>query len=239
MEAEGHLLLVLHEPPETDEQVRKGRYYWRDDGGQWMPKGLRHGEHALCELLDAYDVAIDQFDHREQQAHSAEEYFSLLRDLHPLVRAINNLHNTLKEARDLERGDRELILLRDSAYGLARRADLLYASTRHALDYHIAMRAEEQAASSERMAVSSHRLNLLVAFFFPIATLAGVFGMNLHNPLEGMSNRLGPSVLLVVLGIGLLLGGVLTLFVTLPPRKRAKRKRTERQGDHKKKAERD
>ena len=61
---------------------------------------------------------------------------------------------------------------------------LLYNEARNSLDFSIARRGEEQARSSHRMAVSAHRLNLLAAFFFPIATLTALFGVNLRHGLE-------------------------------------------------------
>lgn len=223
MEAGGHLLVVLHEPPEAEEIERAGRIFWRDDNGNWMPQAMRHGAHSLGEIIDEYDKAIDKLDEREDRADTAEDYFDILKDLSPLVRAANNLHNTLQKAREAAPEDRELISLRDAAYAMARRVELLANDTRHALDYRIARRAEEQAQHSERMAAASHRLNLLVAFFFPIATLTGIFGMNLHNPLEELSERMGAMFMVGVLLLGLVLGGALTAFVTLPP-KRRKRK---------------
>src|SRR5690606_26550593 len=107
------------------------------------------------------------------------------------VRSVNNVYATVQKAREAVPDDRKLLVLRDAAYELSRRAELLYTDSRHALDYHIAQRAEEQAASSERMAVASHRLNLLVAFFFPIATLASILGVNIATGLEGLSDRMG------------------------------------------------
>lgn len=226
MESEGHLLIVLHEPPDSADDARVGRLFWRDPSGNWMPKALRHGDHSLGELLAEYEQVIDKLDDREQRANSAEEYFDILRDLNPLVRAANNVHTTLQKARDAAPDDRQLILQRDAAYAMARRVDLLAADTRHGLEYRIALRAEEQAEHSRQMATSAHRLNLLVAFFFPLATLAGIFGMNLNNPLEDMSHQVGPQFLVGVLLCGLLLGGVLTAFVTLPaPKRKQKRRR--------------
>lgn len=216
MEAEGHLLVVLHEPPDAEDTERVGRVFWRDAAGNWMPKALRHGEHALGELLAEYDKAIDSLDEREERADSPDEYFGILKDLSPLVRAANNLYNTLQKAREAARDDKQLIQLRDAAYAMSRRVELLAADTRHALDYRMAMRAEEQAAHSQQMATASHRLNLLVAFFLPIATLAGIFGMNLHNPLEELSERIGPIFLISVLVCGLILGAMITAFVTRP-----------------------
>jgi Mg2+ and Co2+ transporter CorA len=63
------------------------------------------------------------------------------------------------------------------------------------------------------MAVASHRLNLLAAFFLPIATLTAIFGMNLRHGLEGKTSAsLAPFA--AVLGIGLLAGILLMAFIT-------------------------
>ncbi len=226
MEAEGHLLVVLHEPPDADDTVRVGRVFWRDVAGNWVPKAMRHGDHSVGELLWEYDHTIDRLDEREERADAPDEYFAILKDLSPLVRSANNLHDTLQLAREAVPDDKQLIVLRDAAYAMARRVELLAADTRHALDYRIAMRAEEQAENSEKMAAASHRLNLLVAFFFPLATLAGIFGMNLHNPIEGLSEATDGLVTVGILIAGLLMGALLTAFVTLPVPKRKRKKPT-------------
>ena len=229
MEAEGHLLIILHDPPGAEDDFRVGQFFWRNPEGNWMPKGLKHGNHSVAELIAKYDQQVDLLDDREEVADTPDEYFNLLRDLNPLVRAANNLYNTLQKAREAVPDDRVLIVLRDSAYAMSRRVELLAADTRHALDYHIAMRTEQQAENSERMAVASYRLNLLVAFFFPIATIAGIFGMNLHNPLEELSERTGAMFLVGVLTFGLLMGAVLIAFVVMPPPRRAKRQRKKKE----------
>jgi hypothetical protein len=74
------------------------------------------------------------------------------------------------------------------------------------------------------MARSAHRLNLLAAFFFPIATLSAVFGVNL---IHGWESESAPIPFLAMLALGLMLGCVLTLFVTNRPPEPA-RKRTDR-----------
>jgi purine-cytosine permease-like protein len=61
------------------------------------------------------------------------------------------------------------------------------------------------------MAVSSHRLNMLVAFFFPIATLTAVFGANLSHPLERYLPP--PYAFFAVLAAGLLFGCVLAGYL--------------------------
>lgn len=223
MHEEGHLLVILHAPPDSEDEERQGRFFWRDPVGNWMPKGLRHGDHPLQQLLEEYDTELDKLDQRADEADEADEYFDLLRDLNPLVRSVNNLAATLQKAREAVPNDRKLLVLRDAGYELSRRAELLYTDTRHALDFLIAQRAEQQAASSERMAVASYRLNLLVAFFFPIATLAGIFGMNLHSGLEEMSQEKGPILLVSILLCGLVAGLLLTLFVAIPGPKQTRR----------------
>lgn len=216
MVADGHLLLVLHAPPQPDQDERQGRFYWRKPDGTWTPKGMTHGQLALGELLTEYERAIDDIDHAEDVASAAAEYFAILTAINPLVRSTRNLHDALQEARQAVPKDRQLIVLRDRAYNLSRRAELLYNDAKAALDFAIAKRGEEQAAASERMAVASHRLNLLVAFFFPLATLCAIFGMELRHGLEQFEP---PGPVIAIIGAGLLLGLVLMMFMTRPAKR--------------------
>ena len=85
------------------------------------------------------------------------------------------------------------------------------ADAKKQLDFLIVCRAEEQAQASYNMGVSSHRLNLLVAFFFPIATLSSIFGTNL---IHGYEERHTPWLFLLMLITGLLFGLILTLALT-------------------------
>src|SRR5690606_720979 len=94
---DGHLLRILHAPPEAEDEERQGRFFWRDPAGNWMRKGLRHGEHALEQLLAEYDAELDKLDQRADEADDADDYFDLLRDLNPLVRSVNNLSATLQK----------------------------------------------------------------------------------------------------------------------------------------------
>jgi hypothetical protein len=61
------------------------------------------------------------------------------------------------------------------------------------------------------MALSGHRLNMLVAFFFPIAALTSVFGTNLSHPLEQYLPP--PSAFFSVIAAGLILGGLLAGYL--------------------------
>lgn len=215
MVADGHLLLVLHAPPEPNENVRHGRFFWRDPQGQWTSKERGTGINALNKHLEEYEEVINSLDRLEEQATTSNEYFAILERLSPVHRAATNLHNVLQAARKECPDLRELINLRDRAYQIERTAELLLADVKNALDVAVAKRAEEQAASSHRMSIASHRLNILAAFFFPIATLMAIFGANLRH---GWEDVWPPIPMLVVLGLGLALGGILTVFVTQTPR---------------------
>jgi Mg2+ and Co2+ transporter CorA len=212
---EGHLLLVLHEPPEPDEVERDGRFFWRKPDGFWVSTIDAPDQTALATHLDEYEAAIDKLDAQEAAARTSQEYFEILQALTPLVRATHNLHETLQEARRLVPDDRQLLNDRDRAYMLARQAEILQTDAKVALDYRIARQAEEQSRSSRQMAAAAHRLNLLAAFFFPMATLTAIFGVNLWLPWEEIRS---PVPLAGILAAGLFAGLVLMLFVGRKPR---------------------
>ena len=221
MLADGHLLLVLHKPPKGSDPDRAGRAFWRKPDGTWQSNELGHGPAALSRHLAEYADLIDRYDRQEDEATSVSEYFAVLEGMSPLARTIRNLHAALQDAREKMPDDRDLINARDRAYELERSGDLLLADVRNALEFAVAKKAEEQAATSHQMAVSSHRLNMLVAFFFPIATLTAVFGANLTHPLEQIIPP--PYAFFAVLGAGLLLGCglagyLLSLSLPLPAR---------------------
>jgi Mg2+ and Co2+ transporter CorA len=88
---------------------------------------------------------------------------------------------------------------------------LLYEATKNTLEFSVAKRAEQQARSSYQMEVAAHRLNLLAAFFFPVATLTAIFGVNLKHGLESYPPPWG---FMTIIAIGLALGAVLAVFVS-------------------------
>jgi hypothetical protein len=184
MTAEGHLLLILHEPPKPDELQRRGRYFWRAPDGTWQSNSLGAGISALKKHLGEYRDALEKLDRDEQRADLADEYFQLLRDIAPLYRAAGHLHDTLQRAREAVPEDADLIVCRDEAYQVHRESELLRSDIRSGLDCAVARRAEEQAKSGEKMAVASHRLNVLAAIFFPLVTISAIMGMNLARGLE-------------------------------------------------------
>jgi hypothetical protein len=217
MAAEGHLLLVLHAPPAADSDERQGRFFWRDAAGRWTPSGASPAQPGVGELLTEYEQAVDALQQVEDHAHTARDYFELLNRLNPLVRAARNLYQTIQDAREAMPDDRSLILWRDRAYVISRSAELLHNDAKHALDFAVAQRAEEEAVTSRRAATAAHRLNVLVACFFPIATLAAIFGMNLSHGLDQLDRQNAPLPLLAILGVGMALGVALMLFINRKP----------------------
>lgn len=216
MAAEGHLLLALHAPPQPEDTERRGRFFWRNPQGEWASKDLGSGIHALAVHIDEYEDAVAKLDRLEAKATTVDEYFHILEQLTPIHRSARNLYDVLQEARQLCPGDGDLLNMRDRAYTIARNTELLIHETKNALDFRMAKRAEEQARASQHMLVAAHRLNMLAAFFFPIAALTAVFGVNLRH---GYEERYVPQLFLATIGVGLLMGLVLTVFIGRRPRR--------------------
>jgi len=213
MQAHGHLLVILHAPPLVDSAARDGRLFWRDRSGRWTPSGASPAQPGVGDLLSQYERALVSLQADEDKAISARDYFDLLNRLNPIVRAARHLHEALQEAREAESKDRQLILWRDRAYAISRTAELLHNDGKNALDFAVAQRAEEEAEMTRRVETAAHRLNVLVACFFPIATLAAIFGMEMNNGLREYDAQHGPLPMLFILGVGLVLGLVLALFI--------------------------
>jgi hypothetical protein len=225
MEADGHLLIVLHAPPGADEAGRRGRFFWRDREGTWKAAPRAEQISSLGDHLTTFRSTIERLEQAEEEAHSATEYFELLDHLAPLTRSARNLHDVLQQAREAMPGDRRLIVARDEAYEISRRADLLYDDAKNGMEFAMARQAEALAESSHQMSVSSHRLNMLVAFFFPIATLMTILGANLSHGLETWDTIHGPWVLGACILAGLVLGMVITGIITQPVKHRARQAR--------------
>lgn len=193
MEADGHLLLVLHQAPHPSQKTRKSVFYWRKPTGEWLSSHQKSsllsqqkdaGLKQLISHLQEYSERETEFTQQYQKAKNAQNFFQILQHITPLNRAITNLHITLQTAREEIPTDQDLIDLRDFAYELERNLDLLYHDTKNALDFYLAEKAEEQTRLSLESLHSSDRLNILMAIFLPLTALTSVFGMNLPNGLE-------------------------------------------------------
>lgn len=224
MESQGHLLLVLHAPPEPSDDARVGRYFWREPDGSWKSSGQGAGVAALKTHLAEFAVRLDRLDEQLQHAVTARDYYNLLQAIAPLHRTIRHLHAAMQQAREMLPEDRDLINLRDNAGELERSVELLHHDTDTGLEFTVAHESEEQSRRAYEMSVSAHRLNILAAIFFPIATLSTIFGMNLPHGLEQWAS---PTPFWAVLAAGLLMGVLLTALVIQRPKPPRSRPRTE------------
>jgi hypothetical protein len=217
MQAEGHLLLILHAPPGEEADEREGRVFWREPGGRWTPAGTSPAQRGVSDLLSEYEKSLDLLQQAEDKASTARDYFQLLNRLNPITRAARNLYQVLQDAREAKPDDRSLILWRDRAYVISRTAELLHNDAKNALDFAVAQRTEEEAASTRRVETAAHRLNVLAALFLPFAMIEAVFGTSLHHGLEALDAQHQPLVMAGVMLAGILMGVVLMLFITRKP----------------------
>jgi len=220
MEADDHLMMVLHEVPKHHQYERVGQLFWRQPDGDWLTSLPGGSGSGLEQHLKIYAQTIDRLTEEVELARASEDFFGVLGALSPLARSTRNLYSTLQEARKLRSEDAQLLESRDTAYGLTRQVELLQSDAQTALNFEVARQAELQSEASHQMAASAHRLNVLAAFFFPLATFSAVLGVNLQNLLPGVSHR---TALVMMLAAGLLLGGGLTYLITRPPARPGKR----------------
>jgi len=166
---------------------------------------------GLDELIQEYTKKIEYFDALEQEATQAKEYYKIIEGVAPVYRAIGHLHQVLQEARTACPKDRELIKMRDQAYAMERTAELFYKGARNALDFLVALRAEQQQEDSQSMSIAAHRLNILAAFFFPLSISSSLFGGSYKDVLDGSFPGWSFAILLVT---SLLCGVFLTKLLS-------------------------
>jgi Mg2+ and Co2+ transporter CorA len=210
---EDHLLLVLHEVPEPGVPERKGVLYWRDPQGEWKTSVAGAGMAALKDHVDAYQKRVDQLEKELPGATTASQLFPILRSATPIRRAAKHLLEVLQAARDAVPDDKRLITLRDRAGDLERASDLLHEEAQHAMEREIAEAGEQQAKLSKALALSSQRLNLLVALTLPATAIASILGMNLRHGLEDITH---PLLFWGVAAFGVLFGFFLRGRLSVP-----------------------
>lgn len=214
MSEDGHLLLLLHEAPRAeDDEVRKAVVVWRDPAGAWKSSPAAGGLGGLEAHLTSYRSAIHQMDDEVESAKTARQYFEVMRHMHPMQRATRGMLDVLQNTREALPDDTRIITLRDMANDLERAIELVAADAKAGMDFTLAESANQQAISAEAANLEARRLNRLVAFFFPLATLVTVFGM---NPPEEIYPHPG---FWVVLAAGLVLGFIVHAVVALTNRK--------------------
>ncbi|MDZ4837947.1 MAG: hypothetical protein SGJ27_29535 [Candidatus Melainabacteria bacterium] len=207
MNADGHLLLVLHEPPSPNNKDRNGRILWRDPAGIWAWNLDGSASQLLKKHVGEYAELAEHYENEVQAASGADDYFAILQAISPLHRSSRNLHAALQQARDMIPDDREIIAARDAAGDVERAFELLYVDAKNGLDYTVAQKTEVQSQRSYEMAVSAHRLNVLASVFFPVTALSSIFAMNYSLGPESVVNT---SLFWCVVGVGSLAGLVLS-----------------------------
>jgi Mg2+ and Co2+ transporter CorA len=185
---DGHLVLVTHLVPAPSVVERTPALFWRAPDGTWKSTSeARGGLIGLRELVDAYHKRSIELEAQVDHARRASDYFAVLQGVGPVLRAARHLHRALQEAREGIPDDKDIISLRDAAGEVERTCEIVQADAKSGLDYTAARRAEELSETSDRIARSSYRLNLIAALFLPISALGSVFGVNLTHGLEGVA----------------------------------------------------
>ena len=173
----GHLLIILHKMPGPHDVSRRPALFWRQPDGVWQASVENGSGFALQNHLTAYAARLDELDKADHAAKTAAEYHQVLEAIAPVLRSSRGLHRALQQAREFVKTDRDLINLRDQAAGIERTAELLLQDAQFGLNFTAAKQAEAQAQSAQRMANTSHRLNVMAALFLPLTALSGLFSM--------------------------------------------------------------
>jgi len=212
---DGHLVLVLHAAPVNGERDRSCVYFWRDDKGEWSNSG-RGGElSTMLTLVGDYAKLADGLETAQETANEAESLYRLLEIASPLHRASRNFFEALVQAKQLMDDNTlhaELQEYCDQMASIARTTELIQADAKHSLDYLVARESRVQSAINREQALSAHRLNILASVFFPIGTIAAVFGMNMHHGFEHYPAWLFWVVLLVGMAVGIAISGFVLGF---------------------------
>lgn len=216
MATDGHILIVLHDLPNPDDpDTLDARVYWRKPDGTWKSQGSSATTiGALRAHVETFVAAVDTLEHKAAKATGAKDWFEIMHHAAPLHRMVRNQAATLAEARDLVKGDKELIGVRDTAQETERSIELINHHARAGLDYTIAANAEANAKSTEHVLASQHRLNLIAATFLPITAISALLSMNLKHGFESYN---APYAFWVVAAGAFLLG--LIVRASLPSKK--------------------
>jgi hypothetical protein len=186
MVADKHLLLILHEVPNAETPgKREAHVFWRSPGGKWRSTRDRGSTAVvLRDHLEPFSKLAEHLADRVEKAATAEDYFSVLFAVTPVLRSARNALRVFQDAREAVPGDKDLISIRDAAQELERALELLHGYAKDGLQFTTARNSEESARNSERMDRSSHRLNMIIALFLPITAVGSILGINMRHGLE-------------------------------------------------------
>ena len=199
-----HILLILHHVPKTgDDGKREPALFWKNPDNQWKSLGRGGGIQALKNHLEDYEKTTERIDDLLDNAETAADYFTIQREITPLLRAVRNMVSVLETLRLEMPEDHAIMALRDRGIRLERSTDLISSDARNGMDFCMAESAEDQAQASRDASEETRRLNRMVAFFFPLATFAAILGMN--PPAQVLSS----GGIWVILLLGVIAGWVL------------------------------
>jgi len=212
MSEEGHHLVVLHEIPSmNDKGHRNPALFWINDVGEWKSMPQSGGRSALKQLVQDYQEKISALELRMTKAegdNTPEEVHDVIDEVAPLQRSVRGLARVLQGLREALKDDREVLNIRDITVSIESSTDMLIADAKSTLDFITAKNAMIQAKESTKAAREAQKLNRLAALFFPLVTLASLFGMN--APADVLGNNGSIIVIIVGLVTGALLWTVLS-----------------------------
>lgn len=185
MHHDGHILIILHDVPKPDDGDRTARLFWRKPDGAWKSTGSNATNIAALKAhVETYGHAEDAMEKRAAAATRATDWFELIHESAPLLRASRGIAAALQEARDYTKTDNQVIAMRDTAQDIERSLELIHGHAKSGLDYAIAKGTEDAARNSEHVLESGHRLNLIAATFLPISAIGALFSMQMEHGLE-------------------------------------------------------
>ncbi len=212
MSEEGHHLVVLHELPSTkDKGQRSPALFWVNEVGEWKSMPHSGGRSALKQLVQNYQEKISDLELKMTKIegdNAPEIVHDVIDEVSPIQRSVRGLGRVMQQLRETLHDDREVLNIRDVAVSLESSADLLIADAKSTLDFMTAKNAMIQAKESAKAAKEAQKLNRLAALFFPLVTLASLFGMN--APTEVLGNNGSVVVILV----GLIMGALLWIILS-------------------------
>jgi hypothetical protein len=210
LHANGHTVLLLHEPPRHDAEYRERTLFHYSAEQGWANSRNNKGIEELDALVDRYEKLLDELEATLGEATSARTCFETLRALNPITRALKNLIGSLQLAKDALPEDAALADQIEEALTQERVAELLLADARNALDFALAEETERHTQVNLELTKAAHRMNLMVALFLPVTALASIFGMNLTS---GLESKWAPYLFWTVLVMGVFLGFGVRAFI--------------------------
>jgi hypothetical protein len=201
MQEEGQFLAILHHIPKAEDKGRReGAFFWIDGEGNWKSAPASGGRSALRAHVEAYAARARALDDFLEKTTRAEEVHEVIDQAAPLQRAARNMLEVLQDLRTALPDDGKVLAIRDLAVGVERTMDLLVQDAKSSLDFLIAKSAGEQAVAAASATEEARKLNRLAAFFFPLLTLAAIFGIS--RPSEVLTYDWFFVLCAVGLGIG-------------------------------------